>query len=558
MDILQSNGSEKRRVAIYIRVSTAEQKIDGYSLEAQKRKLVDYVNQNTALNLVTKPEWIFCDTHTGSDLMRPALSELRKQIKEGKFDALLVWKIDRLSRSLKHLLAIFEELEQKGVSFISVQENIDFRGPIGKLIFQIFGAIAQFERELIKGRTKMGKLASAEMGNFTGTAIPYGYKPVTGKGSKGKRIDVIPEEKAWVKKMYDWYIYDNLGFGQIAAKLNSLKVKRGTHSRARDKFSKWSEKMVKVILTNPLYRGEYIANRNDDNGKPLPEDEWTVVSVPACVSEFTFMQAQRAKTGKTGGGGENVYLLRGKLKDMSLDTPKAFTGAKRFKGGYSYRRKQFQAPTGEHVPVFEIPAKQIEEYVWGKIMEALKNPEAFIKSYLARETCDPKKIDNLQGEIGHLRAAIANTELSIARIEQAYESGAYSEEKMIQKVERHNQEIADMEQKIQEREDELTMMSAMDIELQKLKDASEQVQYRLDNLSREQKRILCDLFVDRVEMYRSKDGERWKLSAEIFFRFNPEKLMKRETEVCTSDPQQENKKELSKALNRKSGGRERT
>jgi site-specific DNA recombinase len=190
------------------------------------------------------------------------------------------------------------------------------------LIFQIFGAIAEFERELIKGRTIMGKIASAEMGNYTGSTIPYGYRPVKRKGEKGKRLEIIPKEKKWVEEIYSWYIYEELGFGQIANKLNELQVPRGEHSRARDKYSKWTDKMVHVILTNPLYRGEFVANKRDEDGILLAEKEWTIVEIPPCVSEFTFQQAQNARTGRKGGATDTDYLLSGKLKDMTLESPK--------------------------------------------------------------------------------------------------------------------------------------------------------------------------------------------------------------------------------------------
>ena len=85
----------------------------GYGIQCLKqKKLLDYVNQNTALGLETKREWIYEDVHTGSDLARPKLQALLEDVKKGKFDAVLVWKIDRLSRSLKHLLGMFEIFEK--------------------------------------------------------------------------------------------------------------------------------------------------------------------------------------------------------------------------------------------------------------------------------------------------------------------------------------------------------------------------------------------------------------------------------------------------------------
>src|SRR5690606_36971539 len=106
--------------------------------------------------------------------------------------------------------------------------------------------------------------------------------------------------------------------------------------------------------------------------------------------------AQVARKNHTGGNkSENNYLLSGKLKDMTLDPPKAFTGAPRSKGGYSYRRKQFIDKSGEHIPVFEIPAKPIEEYIWGKVVEAMNDPKMFIEHYLSQEYSKASKVGEL-------------------------------------------------------------------------------------------------------------------------------------------------------------------
>ncbi|QQS58915.1 recombinase family protein [Candidatus Peregrinibacteria bacterium] len=548
-----SENSEKRRVAIYIRVSTAEQKIDGYSLEAQQKKLLDYVNNNTALNLTTKEEWIFTDTHTGSDLMRPQLEKLRAGVRERKFDAVLVWKIDRLSRSLKHLLMMFEEMEKHDVSFVSVQENIDFKGPIGKLIFQIFGAIAQFERELIKGRTQMGKIASAEMGNYTGNAIPYGYEAVKNKSGKGKRLKIIPQEKKWVEKMYEWSIYEEMGLGQITNRLNTLAVPRGNQTKGKGGL--WTEKMIRNILSNPIYRGEFVANKKDENGRMLPEDKWTVVEIPSCVSEFTFQQAQNARSERKGSGSGTDYLLSGKIKDMSLEKPKSFVGKKRSDNAYSYARKQFKGKDGTHHSVFEIPAKQIEEYVWGKIMEAMKNPEIFIKTYLSQEYSQKTNILQIEEEIALLREKKMNLEMNIARIENAFENGSYSEEKMAKRIMEKEEEMSRIEEEIQEREDRLIFLSSLDIEVKKLKSASEEVKYRLENLTPKQKKILCHLFVDRIEMNRTREESKWKVSAEIFFRFNPQKFVNGQEGDRIGKGLEQNKKKTSSEEKVLNGGR---
>jgi len=534
--VLKGNEQEKRRVAIYVRVSTTEQKIDGYGQEAQTKRLKDFVQANAAFNWETKPAWFYSDVHTGSDINREGLNALREGVRAKKFDAVLVWKIDRLSRSLKHLITLFEEMEKHGVSFISVQENIDFRGPIGRLIFQIFGAIAQFERELIKGRTQMGRIASAELGNYTGTSIPYGYRDVRRKSGKGKQIEIIPEQRKWVQQIFEWYVYEGFGYGQVATKLNEARVQKDNHLRTKRAGTKWTGVMVKTILTNTVYRGEHLANYKDESGQMLPADKWTIVSVPACISEFMFLQAQRVREGKIGRGPGSDYLLSGKLVDMTLDHPRKFSGAKRHKGGFSYRRKQ---DTKSGIPVFEVPGKQIEDYVWLKILEALQNPEEFIRRYLSMKYGDPTERERQEVKLGSLRARLITEKMAIARIEAAYEEGQYSEVKMSAKSAERATEIGKIETEIQQSEDQLLLLTSVDVEVKKLRDAAEQVRYRLNKLDPRQKKILCNLFVDRVEMYRtpmkgSGKRQRWRITATVVFRFNPEKLNEAQREGRTT------------------------
>jgi site-specific DNA recombinase len=521
--MLSLSSQKQRRIAIYIRVSTAEQQTEGYGLEAQRRLLVDYVKNTASMGNITKPEWIYSDTHTGSDLNRPGLGRLREAFKAKRFDAVLVFKIDRLSRSLQHLLTIFDEMEREDVSFISLHENLDFRGPMGKLIFQILGAMAQFERELIKDRTRMGRIASAQLGNFTGAHVPFGYRSVPNANGKGKKIELLTEEKEWVRKIYEWYVYDQLGSGQIANKLNELKVPRGKYARERIRIQKWSDDVVSGILTNPTYRGLFVANQTDDQGNMLSTDEWTVVKVPACVSEILFMQAQMLRKQNRGGYAEFTYLLSSKLWDMTLEKPRAFVGAKRTKGGFSYRRKQFDKD-GIHYPVFEIPGKMIEEFVWAKIVSAIKDPEVFLKSYLKKNRIDKARVTELENTIAHLRSESSNLDLAMGRIESAFELGMYSPEKSQQKLEMRNDEKANLEKEIEKLEYELNQLSTVDIQLKQLQSVSEQLKGRIDKIDRKEQKVICQLLVAKVEMFREKQGRDWHTHAVVNLEFNLQKL----------------------------------
>jgi site-specific DNA recombinase len=531
-----------RKAAIYIRVSTTEQSTEGYGLEAQKKTLLDYVKHNIGLNLITKPEWIYTDVHTGSDLQRPGLLKLREAVRNQQYDAVLVLKIDRLSRSLQHLLTIFEEMEKHQVSFISLHENIDFRGAIGRLLFQIMGAMAQFERELIKGRTVMGRIASAELGNFTGPHIPFGYKEVRNTTGKGKRIELLQEEQAWVKTIYDWYIHDGLGAGQIAKKLNDNRVHKGRFKTSRHKFSPWTDMSVNTILTNPIYRGEFVANQKDENGNMLSEEKWTIVKVPACVSEITFLQAQMVRRLHRGGNSpKREYLLTGKLWDMTLDVPKAFIGASRTKGGFSYRRKQF-AKNNTHYPVFEIPGKQIEDFVWNKLVTAIQDPETFIKTYAVLDKIDLNQNTDTENLIARLRSDRINLELSIARIEEAFESGMYSKEKSEEKIALKSARILELDEEIAAKEQELNNIGQLELEIEKLRSVSEQVKYQIDKYDRHTKKLFCQMFVEKVLMSRSGEKMDYQVSAHVYLRFNPDEIPSPPNEGRTGRSHQQGKK----------------
>lgn len=534
---MDNYSNKPRRTAIYIRVSTQEQKVDGYGLEAQRTKLREYIKNNTALNL--KEVDIFEDTHTGSDLNRKSFLKMMEGVKAKKFDAVLVWKIDRLSRSLKHLLHTFEVMKDSGVSFISVQENIDFRGAIGGLIFQIFGAIAQFERELIKGRTNMGKIMSAEMGNYTGSTIPYGYKPILNASGKGKKLEIITEERKWIEKIFQWYIYEGLGDMAIAKRLNELKVPPGQYSPRRR--TKWSARHIEHIIPNEIYQGQFVANKTDEEGHMLPVEKWTVVNIPECISEFVYIQAQQIRKNRNNGVGEKSakYLLSGKLKDMSLDKPLAFAGRVRSDGKKCYYRK---ANAEKGLSVFELPADGIEEYVWSKILKAMKDPKSFIKEWVKREHIDETQIDSFKKDLTRLKEEAVNIELNMARIESFGENGTYSEEKMAQKLQKHNEELERVQSKINEIEKKIEFLGGVKLEIEKLKDASKQFKHLMDKPSRVQRKIIIQLFVDRVEVYKKKlspeqqteKRTKYEKRIRVVYRFNPKKFLEELAEDGTT------------------------
>jgi DNA invertase Pin-like site-specific DNA recombinase len=147
-----------KRLAFYCRVSTEEQKID-LQLDAL-RQYAD-AKQCTIYKEYT-------DQISGGKDSRPALNALLDDARRGRFDVIVVWKIDRLGRSVAHLLHILTELQSLGIAFVSLQEAIDTSTPAGRMVFTFLGAVAEFERAIIAERVKAGMAAAKKRGKHCG------------------------------------------------------------------------------------------------------------------------------------------------------------------------------------------------------------------------------------------------------------------------------------------------------------------------------------------------------------------------------------------------------
>ena len=136
-----------KRAALYVRVSSGEQ-----NTGAQERALQEYVQRRGwKLHQIYRDQGV-----SGASSSRPALNELMKACRRGSVDVVVVWKFDRFARSLKQLMSGLEMCRALGIDFVSVTEAVDTSLPAGELVFQMIGAVAQFERALIAERVKAG------------------------------------------------------------------------------------------------------------------------------------------------------------------------------------------------------------------------------------------------------------------------------------------------------------------------------------------------------------------------------------------------------------------
>jgi DNA invertase Pin-like site-specific DNA recombinase len=166
-----------KNAAVYVRVSTVDQ-----HTELQETELLEYCQRRGWQQCVYRDKG-----QSGAKDNRPALAEMMKDIRKRKVDVIVVWALDRLARSLKHLLTIAEECKALGVDIVCLRQNIDTTLPAGRLTFQVLGVVAEFEREMLRERVKSGMASvqgkesagqhyiGLESGKSNGS-VPYDHK----------------------------------------------------------------------------------------------------------------------------------------------------------------------------------------------------------------------------------------------------------------------------------------------------------------------------------------------------------------------------------------------
>ena len=228
----------KTNVVAYVRVSTAEQFEHGHSISEQSARIKSYCDAMN-WNLVK----VFTDGgYSGGNTDRPALKEMIRKIEKQQIDKVIVYKLDRLSRSQKDTLNLIEEVFLKNdTDFVSISENFDTSTAFGRAMIGILAVFAQLEREQIKERMKMGKVARAKQGNFMGTwQVPIGYDYVDGE------LVTNEFEKIQIQNIFKWYA-QGVSPVKIADRLNE--------SGMTQKNGRWLPYTIRHILDRKTYLG---------------------------------------------------------------------------------------------------------------------------------------------------------------------------------------------------------------------------------------------------------------------------------------------------------------
>jgi site-specific DNA recombinase len=259
------------RVAIYIRVSTEEQAQEGYSIAAQRARLEAYaISQGWEIIYYYIDEGL-----SAKDMNRTELQRMLKGVEEGVFDIVLVYKLDRLTRSVLDLYQLLETFDKYNVKFKSATEVYDTTSAIGRLFITLVAALAQWERENLGERVSFGMQQKAKEGKWTVSTPPFGFN------LNDSVLLINQGEAAIVKEIFSLYI-SGMGMWKIASILNEhgLKTRRN---------KQWGQNSIHYILKNPIYKGTTRYNYRVNKDQYFERDE----VAPEIISEEEFRLTQQ-------------------------------------------------------------------------------------------------------------------------------------------------------------------------------------------------------------------------------------------------------------------------
>ncbi|MFL6140389.1 MAG: recombinase family protein [Labedaea sp.] len=287
------------RVGIYVRRSTDDEH-QPYSIEAQDTRLGAYIDSQPGWRLVKR----FADDASGASTDRPGLTKAIAAARAGIIDVLLVYRVDRFSRNLRDMVMLLDELDKVGVVFRSATEPFDTSTPMGRMLVQMLGMFAQFERDTIIDRVIAGMERKAAKGKWKGGKRPFGYQV-----DKTTHTLIVDENEAVIIRLiFDLYTKDRLGSRAIATILNDRGHRTSSGGR-------WSGYQVIRALNNRVYLGELTFREITTTGTHQPIIDTAVwAQAQAILDARGESHAHRAASGSD-------YVLTGRLRCPSAVKP---------------------------------------------------------------------------------------------------------------------------------------------------------------------------------------------------------------------------------------------
>jgi site-specific DNA recombinase len=430
-----------QRAALYARVSTARQEQE----QTVASQVAALEQAASALGVSVPAERRYIDDGiSGARLDRPGLDALRDAAADGLVDLVLVHCPDRLARNYVHQHVLIEELTRRGVALHFVERPVTERAE-DRLLVQMQGVIAEYERAKIVERTRRGKLHKLRAGQMLpyGAAAPYGYA-ILQPGAVPQRVVVIDEiEAEHVRAMYRWVREDGLSARGVAKRLNALGV------RPR-RATLWTQGTIYHILTNPAYVGQATYNRREPreptrprrpgayrkNAKSScrlrPPAQWLSVPIPAIVDEPAQREVRAALARHKVWSPRNVqhqYLLRSVVVcgecGWRMECAHQTRPSRPYEYFYYACRHHDPVETGreERCTARRVRRDELDAVVWDALVAWIQSPRMLLEEIQAWRASRAGAAQ-LTRDLARLESAQRQSALQIDRLIDAYQRGA--------------------------------------------------------------------------------------------------------------------------------------
>ena len=513
---------EKRRklIAIYCRVSTEEQSENGYSIDEQERLLEEWCK---------KMGYVIYKCYSDRGISgknikdRPALKELLSDAKAGKFDMVISWKINRVSRKLEDVLKIVNLLEKNNITFKSYSEPFETDTPAGRMQFQMMALIGEFERGTIAQNVKMGMIAKAKSGNWCGGRV-LGYDLVPNNSpeeeKKGKNKLKINEKEAEIVRFIFNEYSKGKGYKAITNQINKL----GYKTKKGNDFSVGS---IRDILTNPVYIGEIRYNvrqnwsekrRRNINPNPIRVKG----KHEAIIDRELWDKVQlilESKKGKPSRIYDGEYPLTGILRCpkcgagmvISRTTNTLADGTKKRIAYYccgNWKNKGTSVCNSNTIRV-----DKANEYVFKKIEELVSN-EAMIKAVVKNINKERKdKVKPAKRLLGDIDKELEKLDKRKRKIFEAYEDDILTKEEFQTRKNELNEKIRILEEEKKPLLNTISEEVSEEIPYEFIKDILMNFSKILNSsVSREQQKKLLHMIISEITMNESREIESIKLN----------------------------------------------
>jgi DNA invertase Pin-like site-specific DNA recombinase len=348
--------ADTRRCAIYTRKSTsAGLEQDFNSLDSQYESCLAYIQRQQGWQLIR--ERYDDGGFTGANTDRPAFQRLMADVDAGKIDVIVVYKVDRLSRSLLDFVKVMERLGTAGASFVSVTQNFSTADPMGRLTMNLLASFAEFEREIISQRTRDKIAGSRRRGKWTGGPTPFGYR------LENKKLVVNEVEARTVREAFRLFL-EHRQAARVARLLNATGLlPRGCPSRPAKHGLRWRKEALARLLRSPVYVGQVPYGSEVHPGEH-----------PPLVDAATFETAQSILGGKQGHSREAAknpdYVLRGIVRCQRCGGALCPGSTRKGRKTYRYYRCSTRDRHGSSAcDAAPISAEGLEQFVVERIAE---------------------------------------------------------------------------------------------------------------------------------------------------------------------------------------------